>query len=52
MASYRDDWDTEPDGEERELCEADSKIGTGTGVCLTPLSKQGDCPRADRHLTH
>lgn len=31
-------------------CEADSKRGTGTGLCDAPLDEHGNCPRADRHL--
>lgn len=31
-------------------CEADAIIGTGTGVCNTRLTKQGDCPRSGDHI--
>lgn len=32
-----------------DYCDADSKRGTGTGMCNAPLDHLGQCPRAGRH---
>ena len=44
------DDEPEPDDDEPVLCESDAIVGTGTGVCLTRLTPQGDCPRSGSHI--
>lgn len=34
----------------RGRCDANSRKGTGTGVCDAPLDAHGQCPRADEHV--
>jgi hypothetical protein len=39
-------------GEEKPAprCEAQAVKGTGTGICDTPLTPQGDCVNGDNHV--
>jgi hypothetical protein len=32
-------------------CDAEATLGTGTGLCDTPLDKHGNCANADKHLS-
>lgn len=42
--------DSENDDPDVERCTALAHVGTGTGVCDTPLTPQGDCPRENMHV--
>jgi hypothetical protein len=53
-----DDFDNDPNGDcedaadyEPERCEADARVGTGSGVCGRALDPNGYCDRASNHLT-